>query len=168
MAAVDALIPEAGKPQRAEMLDERFELTVAVRDAAGNAIALPVERAVAHAEALVKFFYRPALLNIYRNDLHLPVEVLQRLETVRDPAQIAHALRLVLGYLEGNNPYFLTYRYGQAGGKAMEAGLRELHALAAWAAQRGGTLEVGMIRRYRLPGREGEIVERSPGQAHAW
>jgi hypothetical protein len=168
MAAVESLIPEAGRPRRAEIVDERFELTVALEDGAGNRGAVPADRAIGCADALCKFFYRPALLKIYRSDLHLPVDVLQRLEDERDPAQVAAALRLVLGYLEEENPHFLTYRYGQAEGRAMEGGLRELHALAGWAARAGATLHVSMIRRYRLAGREEEIVELSPGEAHPW
>ena len=168
MQAVEGLIPETGRPRRSEILDERFALQVTIEDGAGRAVPQPAERGIAHAEALVKFFYRPALLKIYRHDLHLPVDVLQRLGEARDPAPIAAALRLVLGYLEQENPYFLTYRYGQAEGRAMEAGLRELHALAEWAAGEGVTLRVSMIRRYRLPGREEEVVELSPGEAHPW
>ena len=117
---------------------------------------------------MCKFFYRPALLRIYAKDLHVPVEALQRIGQERDPARIAAALRPVLGYLEEENPYFLTYRYGQEEGRAMEAGLRELHALAEWAAREGATLRVSMVRRYRLPGREEEVEEMSPGKAHPW
>ena len=109
-----------------------------------------------------------AILRIFARDLGLPVGALQHLERGADPAHVAAAIQCVMNYLADENPAFLTYRFGQREGKAMQRGLRELQALASWAAGRGYRLQVTPVRRYRLPDGGREIIERSPGQAHLW
>jgi 1-acyl-sn-glycerol-3-phosphate acyltransferase len=168
MEAVNRLIPEGERPQEPKVLDERFELQVVVRDGRGAEVAYPAGLSIGHADALCKFFYRPALLNIFRRDLYMPVDALQRLESEHDASQIADAVQAILDYLGEDNPYFFTYRFGREEGGAMQAGLEELHALAAWAAQSGNALHVTAIRRYRVPGRKGVVVESDPGQTYAW
>jgi len=168
MEAVNRLIPEGERPREPRVVDERFELQIAVRDGRGDEVAYPADLSIVHADALCKFFYRPALLNIFHRDLYLPVDALQRLASEHDPSQIAGAVQLILRYLEADNPYFLTYRFGREEGIAMQAGLEELRALAAWAAQARYALHVTPIRRYRVPGQEGEVVESDPGQTYAW
>jgi 1-acyl-sn-glycerol-3-phosphate acyltransferase len=187
LQAVMDLVPEAERPERDHPLDERFELRVVVREsqpgmelsedsapaspgadpAAASEMPVPEGLAIVHTDALCKFFYRPALLNILHKDVYLPVEALQDLKREHDPARIAAAVQCVLGYLD-ENPYFLTYRYGQDEGQAMGAGLQELHDLATWAALTGASLHLTPIRRYFLPGREGEIVEDDPGETYVW
>ena len=82
-------------------------------------------------------FYRPAILRIFGQDLHLAVEPLQRLDAEHDPGQIANGIRPILAYLGDQNPHIFTYRFGLKEGAGMEAGLQELYALARWAAARG-------------------------------
>jgi 1-acyl-sn-glycerol-3-phosphate acyltransferase len=186
LQAVMDLVPASERPERDQPRDERFELRVAVREvqdvkvnvsggftsigvdsAAARQLPIPEELAIVHANALCKFLYRPALLNILHKDVYLPVEALQHLRQEHDPARIAAAAQCVLDYL-GENPHFLTYRYGQDEGRAMGAGLQELHDLAAWAARSRALLHLTAIRRYHLPGREGEIVEDDPGETYVW
>jgi hypothetical protein len=116
---------------------------------------------------LCKFFYRPALLNIFYEDVHLPVEALKELGGVRAAGEITAALGAILGYLD-ENPYFFTYRFGREEGGAMEVGIRELHALMAWAGEVGASVQVRATRRYYLPGEADEIVETDPGETYAW
>jgi 1-acyl-sn-glycerol-3-phosphate acyltransferase len=179
MGEVERLIPPGDRMQHPTLRDERFELHLSLHDASGAEVALPPERAIAHAAALCKVFYRPAILDIWEHDLHMPVAALRHMEADRlrsaddrpgdnDPAGLAAALDHVLRYVQETNPGFLSYRFGMREGAAMAAGLEELRALARWAAAAGHTLSVTMVRRYTLTDREGEIVEHSPGQAHAW
>ena len=165
--AVMALVPESERPAQDEPQDERFEFEVAVRDGQGNEVVVPDEMALVHGEAVCKFFYRPALLNIFDKDVHLPVEVLKDLGGAHEPGAVASALAAILGYLD-ENPYFFTYRYGREGGGAMGDGIRELHALMRWAEEMGASVQIRATRRYCLPGREDEIVESDPGETYAW
>ena len=107
-----------------------------------------------HGAAVCKFFYRPALLNIFYKDVHLPVEPLKDLDEVREPGAIAGALSAILGYLD-ENPYFFTYRFGREEGGAMGAGIRELHALMAWAEEAGASVQIRATRRYSSAGGRG-------------
>jgi hypothetical protein len=128
---------------------------------------VPERLALRHGAAVCKFFYRPALLNIFYKDVHLPVEALKDLGEAREPGALAGALAAILGYLD-ENPFFFTYRFGRAEGQAMGAGIRELHALMAWAAEAGTSVQVRAVRRYYLPGGGDEIVETDPGETYAW
>lgn len=168
MERVKALIPEEDRMRHPEIRDERFELRLSAYDAVGKPVPLDNAPDVPHADALCKLLYRPALVNVFAKDIGLPIAPLQNLEQTRDPAVLARAIQPILDYLEGPNPGFLTYRYGHREGRAMEAGLRELQRLADWADRAAETLHVQPIRRYRVAGRDGEVVEQHPGEAHAW
>ena len=164
---VMALVPASERPDRVEPLDERLEFEVVVRDGQGDEMAAPRDLALCYGAAVCKFFYRPALLNIFHKDVHLPVEPLKYLDEVRAPGPIAASLGAILGYLD-ENPYFFTYRYGREEGGAMEAGICELHALMVWAAEARASVRIHATRRYYLPGTEDEIVETDPGETYAW
>ncbi len=167
MDAVYALVPEEDKRHQAEVSDERFELHVAVYDAAGVQVDYPEALTITRAVALSKFFHRPVLLDIFSRNLRLPVQALQDL--VHDhgaphrPDRVVVALDAMLRYLEEENPYLFTYRFGYDWGVAMQASLVQLRALAAWAVERGYTLEVIPIRRYYSLSRDQEVVETQPG-----
>jgi hypothetical protein len=165
--AVLALVPADERPDQIEALDERFEFEVRVQDGQADEVAVPERLALAHGEAVCKFLYRPALLNIFYKDVHLPMEALKDLDAARDPGAVAGALQAILGYLD-ENPYFFTYRYGHEEGGAMGEGIRELHALMAWAAEADAFVHIRATRRYYLPGREDEIVETDPGETYVW
>lgn len=162
MQAVYDLVPEETRSRHPEIRDERFELRVAVDDEPLG------DTGIAHADALCKMFYRPAILRIFKKDLNLPVDALQHLDTERDSARIAVAIQPILDYLETDNPAFFTYRFGRSEGAAMEAGLRELQSLARRAAEAGHSLEVTPIRGYYIEGQTREIVEFSPSESHRW
>ncbi len=166
MDAVRALIPPEFKSQQPMLLDERFELHVHVHNAEGDEVPVPTDVMIQHADALCKIFYRPAILRIFARDLNMPVAALRSLD--QQPRAIAAAIAPILGYLEGRNPAFFTYRFGIEGGLAMESALRELQSLAQWAARRNCTLTIQPSRRYRVAGQSEEIVEHSPGAAHEW
>jgi 1-acyl-sn-glycerol-3-phosphate acyltransferase len=168
MNAVYALIPAEQRRRQHRMLDERFELRVALQQSDGTPAAPPPETSIAHPAALAKFFYRPAILDILRRNLHLPVQALQQISNESDPSRILRAIQPVIAYLEDENPFLLTYRFGQAQGQAMQAGLYELRDLSAWAGEADLLLTITPIRRYRLPEDTQDRVESSPGPADRW
>ncbi|MBN1247891.1 MAG: 1-acyl-sn-glycerol-3-phosphate acyltransferase [Anaerolineae bacterium] len=167
MEAVENLIPPAYRAKQPELLDERFSLSIEARDPKGNGVPLPATLQIVQTDALCKFFYRPAILRIFVKDLHLPATPLQRLDQA-PPQSLLSALDAILHYVEAENPGFFTYRFGSREGVAMEAALRELRALAAWADQTGLNLHICPTRRYRLAGTDEEIIELSPGQSLVW
>ncbi len=166
MARVEELIPNKDEMRHPLIIDERFDFEIVVHGLNGDQVTYPAELELRHAGALSKFFYRPILLDAFRRNLNLPVRVLEQLQTAPTPVQISRAIQAILDYLERDNPYFLTYRFGYEEGTAMEAGLRELQEVANWAAASNFTLTVRPIRRYCHPDYAEEIVEYSPGAAH--
>jgi 1-acyl-sn-glycerol-3-phosphate acyltransferase len=165
MEAVNALVPGKAQEDVPQVVEERFELRIALlaRDGSGAR-----EEQVSRGEALCKMLYRPAILRIFARDLHLEVDALQQLDAEQDPVRIVSATDTILHYLESRNPGFFTYRFGHAEGQEMEEGLRELRALARRAAAQNLRVAVTPVRRYRVPGHAGEVVETSPGEAHTW
>jgi hypothetical protein len=108
------------------------------------------------------------ILKIFHVNLEMPIEALQRL--VERPAveDIITGLRPILAYLEHENPYLLTYRFGNRGGLAMQAGLEQLLALAQWASAKGYALAVKPIRRYYSLEEEREVVQLEQGRCEQW
>jgi 1-acyl-sn-glycerol-3-phosphate acyltransferase len=168
MDAVEALIPPEDRRAEPVIRDERFDLEVEAFDSQDNAVPIPEELEIENKAALSKFFHRPVILKIFRSNLEMPVEALQRLVERPSVDEIITGLRPILDYLENENPYLLTYRFGNQGGLAMQAGLEQLLALAEWAAQKGYTLAVKPIRRYYSLEEEREIVEMEQGVYTEW
>lgn len=159
MERVYELVPPEDRKREQEIADERFELQVAVAGPEGEAVHPPSELALSHSQTLAKLLHRPGILKIFDKNLHMPVEPLQNLKRKPEAGQIASAIRPILTYLEEENPYMLTYRFGAQEGRAMEAGLRELLALAEWAERTGRSLIVTPIRRYYSVERGEEVVQ---------
>lgn len=162
MQQIAALIPEEDKQRWNRIQDERFELQITVRSAAGEAVALPPELAIPDPEMLAKYFHRPLMLDVLARNLNLPVQALQRIDQEHDPAKIGAALNEAIGYYDAN-PNFLSYRFPYAEAGGMESGLKQLREIARWAEARACGLEIVAIRRYRQRGSPEEIVENTPG-----
>ncbi|MGC9397793.1 MAG: lysophospholipid acyltransferase family protein [Anaerolineae bacterium] len=168
MDAVEALIPPEDRRGQPTIKDERFDLDVEVRNTQGEVVPLPPALQIKEKAALSKFFHRPVILKIFRSNLKMPVETLQRLVERPTVDKIITGLRPILDYLEHENPYLLTYRFGNQGGLAMQAGLKQMLALAEWVAQKGYTLAIKPIRRYYSPEEAREIVEMEQGIYEQW
>lgn len=166
MARITALIPPEYRQQEAAPAQESFELQVQVQDSQGQPVAWPPELALQHGPAVSLFFYRPVLLDIFARNLRRPVGPLLRLDENPPPQALAEALQEILQYLQHENPYLLTYRFGQQQGAEMQQGLQELEKLAAWAAASGYQMQITPIHRYRMPGSAETVVEHSPDSAH--
>ncbi len=168
MDAVRELIPPEDRREGPQIKDERFDLDVEVLDPQGNPQPIPAHLTIKPKAALSKILHRPMILKIFRQNLEMPVEALQRL--VERPAveEIIVGLEHILDYLENENPYLLTYRFGNKGGLAMQAGLEQLLALAQWAAASGYTLAVKPIWRYYSIEEEREVVRLEQELCKQW
>jgi 1-acyl-sn-glycerol-3-phosphate acyltransferase len=168
MEAVWKLVPPEDRPERPQVRDERFDLDIEVTGPQGAAQPIPDHLVIKNKAALSKFLHRPMILKIFHVNLEMPIEALQRL--VERPAveDIITGLRPILAYLEHENPYLLTYRFGNRGGLAMQAGLEQLLALAQWASAKGYALAVKPIRRYYSLEEEREVVQLEQGRCEQW
>jgi 1-acyl-sn-glycerol-3-phosphate acyltransferase len=166
--AIKALLPPDDPARQVRVVDERFELQVAVRGQDGSPESYPVGLAIRHATALAKFLHRPAILKIFKSNLCLPIDPLQNLENQHDAGAIARAVEAIMNYLRNENPYLLTYRFGPREAEEMESGLQELLALARWTAKSGFSLTVTPVRRYFSPEIGKEIVQVEQGAFKQW
>jgi 1-acyl-sn-glycerol-3-phosphate acyltransferase len=165
--AIRALLPADDPARRPLIVDERFQLRVVVQEDDGRPRTHPDELAVQHTMALAKFLHRPAILKIFTSNLNLPTQPLQNLDCERDAQRIAGAARAILNYLDADNPYLLTYRFGPQEAEEMRLGMEELLALANWASSSGLQLRVNPIRRYTTADGE-EVVQVKQGKFEGW
>ncbi len=136
--------------------------------AEGRPAVVPDELSIEHAEALAELLHRPAILKIFTSNLELPTRPLQTLAREPDPAALAEAGRAVLRYLDAENPYLLTYRFGPQRAEAMRLGLEELLALARWATDADRHLTFTPVRRYVSPERGKEVIQTEQGSFEDW
>lgn len=168
MNAIQSLIPENDKPQRNFIKDERFELEIEVRSAEGKSIDYPVHLQIKHDQALTKILHRPGILKIFRSNLALPTEALERLDDKPDVREIDLATRSIIRYLREDNPYLLTYRFGAKEAEAMLLGLTELNALTEWVILRGYSLKLKPVRRYFVTNSDEEMIQIKQGKFEDW
>ena len=168
MDAVNALVPAEDRARQVRVTDEWFELQVASRGPDGVSRDIPPGVVIRHPAALAKLLHRPGVLKIFTSNLRLPTRVLQNLAEEHNAVAIAKAARSVLDYLEEENPYLLTYRFGPQEAAAMQAGLKELLTLARWAVESGLSLTIRPISRYILLGQGREIVQTEQGVFERW
>lgn len=161
MAQVEALVPQEEKIHWRKIDYEHFDLSIKVQQPDGTAVAIPDEFSLEQPESLAKFFYRPVILETLNRNLKLPVGALQRIHLEHNPAEIAEAAQVALGYFK-TNPQFLGYRFGYTEAAAMCDGLEKLRAIATWAAERDCTLIFQVVRRYKYIDDTVEIIEDSP------
>ncbi|MBN1267055.1 MAG: 1-acyl-sn-glycerol-3-phosphate acyltransferase [Anaerolineales bacterium] len=158
MDAVWALVPDSAKQAEKQILDERFEFRVDAFNPDGSCIDIPRGFKIGQGPALSKFLHRPTLFNNLRDNLSLPVHALQHLHDSPSEDDLLKATGAILSYLEDDNPYYFTYRYGQQEGSAMQQGVQELHNLVLWAADKKIRLKLAPIRRYRTPDSPDDVV----------
>ena len=166
--AIEALLPPEDPARRTTIIDERFELRVAVRADDRKKENYPDDLSIEHAAALAKLLHSPPILKIFTRNLKLPTQPLQNLDQESDPRRIVRATHSILDYLHNENQYLLTYRFGPQEAQAMERGLEELLALARWASESGLRLELTPVRRYFSPERGEEVVQVTQGSFESW
>ena len=151
MEAVNAAIPAEERRPRVEVTDERFELQTTLWDQDGNETSVPQDLAIQHEAALSRLLHNPGIHKVFEENLQMNVNALQRIQEENSGQVIAHAAARVLRYLNEENEYFLTYRFGAREAERTKLGLEELVALARWAAEAGRGLRIVPIRRYFSP-----------------
>jgi 1-acyl-sn-glycerol-3-phosphate acyltransferase len=138
MDAVYALVPTEDDASESEIIDERFEIELNLKDKTGKTLELPGELQFQQASQLAKFLHRPAILDIFESNL------------------------------EKENPYLLTYRFGIKGGLAMQQGLGELLRILEWCSRNDHQIAITPVRRYYSPKEDREIIERDQEIYQPW
>jgi 1-acyl-sn-glycerol-3-phosphate acyltransferase len=162
----DLLLPDEPSIQD-KIKDERFELKQSAWDGDCQ-VRIPNDLSINYGEALAKFLHRPAILKIFRSNLNFPIEPLEHINSENDPNAIAESLQYILDYLENENPYLLTYRFGPKTGEEMKLGLNELSALANWGIQKNITIKIIPIRRFYSLEEGKEILQTKQGYFEHW
>jgi 1-acyl-sn-glycerol-3-phosphate acyltransferase len=162
MDAVYHLIPPEDRQPEAQIIAERFELLATIKDARGVQQPVPDQYTLKHGTYFAKFLHRATLFNTLRDNLKMPIQILKELHRHPGAAEISSAAQSILDYLESENPYYFTYRYGQKDGAHFKQGIQEVQALADWADKTGVSLELIPRRRYRLPHQDDEIIDDLP------
>jgi len=169
MDAVWELIPEQDRIQaEATIRDESFDLRITAADANGRPVPVPPALSPRHGPAFSKFTHRRTLVANFAENFGLPVGALMRLADGPSATEVLTGAQAIIDHLERDNPYYFTYRYGQAEGSAMEAGVREVHALAAWAWENSLTLRITPIRRFVVIATGQEVELDRPEEFAKW
>lgn len=163
-----ALVPEEEHPAQIKIRDEEFELAVEIVSAQGRQVGRPVQISMEHGPSLSKFIHRKTLFNNLLKNLSLPISALRDLHEKPSVEEILRATGAILDYLEYDNPYYFTYRYGQAEGGDMASGVHELHDLAEWAQSRDYTLNMRAIRKFTLVDTGQSVVLDAPQESEKW
>jgi 1-acyl-sn-glycerol-3-phosphate acyltransferase len=159
MSQVRALILPDDPSLKPKYKNERFEFDYFIQDQLGQQRIIPNRLKISHKTGLAKFLHRPAILKLFRSNLDLPITVLENLYEKHDPQAIARAVKYILDYLDNENPYLLSYRFGPKVGEEMLLGLRELLALSTWSANQDYRLFLIPIRYFFSLAEEKEIKQ---------
>ena len=168
MEKVHQLVPVEDYLSEPEIVDEWFELDLLLKDQTGKQLMIPSQFRIDHDTALAKFLHRPAILKIFKVNLDLPIDSLQALHNHPFPVDMIQALDHILSYLETENPYLLTYRFGVQEGTAMKQGLEELRGLLEWARIKNYRLAITPIRHYYSLKEERQITQKEQGIFRSW
>ena len=158
MSQVEMLIPTEEKQSWQQLQDEHFDFSYILYDAES-------EHAVEHGQGLGRFFHTPVILDVMQRNMHLPVKILQQIDTIHDPQDLTQALDAALAFLD-DHPYFLSYRFGYTESAAMYDGVKELRDITRQAAANGQRIRLKPVHRYRTHKNGDEIVEIIPGVMH--
>ena len=169
MEQVYKLVPIKDAPLQEDIFDESFDLEISLKDIAGNQVDLPTALQTGHSSELGRFFLLPHLLeDVFLYDLKLPVLSLKNLNTDPPIESLIEAIKSILLYLENENPYLLTYRFGVRTGLAMQKGLEELLQVLEWSSENIYQASLRAIRRYYSVADQKEIIQREQESAQPW
>lgn len=163
-----ALVPEEEHPEPIPIVDETFELKVEVIDTRGSSTNIPASLSLEHGSAFSKILHRPTLFNNLLHNLRLPVAPLKMLHDQPPLEDLYAATGAILAYLENDNPFYFTYRYGPVEGQAMGAGIKEFHQLLEWALVQDHTLHATPIRRFQRIDTGEHITLNIPQEEDKW
>ncbi len=169
MEKVYQLVPLEDAPPKENISEESFNLEISLKDSAGNQVDLPPALQTGHSSELGRFFLLPHLLeDVFLYDLKLPVLPLKNLNTDPPIESLIEAIKSILLYLENENPYLLTYRFGVRTGLGMQKGLEELLQVLEWSFAETYQASLRAIRRYFSHTEQREIIQREQESAQPW
>lgn len=168
MSNVRKLILPGDPSIREKIKNETFELFIIVKDKENLEIDIPESKHIIHDFPLVKLLHRPTILKLFYANLKLPIEVLLNLDQNNDPQVIGNAISLILHYLEYENPYLLTYRFGPKEGEEMKLGLVELYELSQWVAKNDWVLFIIPVRKYIFIETNEMVIQTKPQKFEKW
>ena len=168
MEKVHQLVPMEDYHSEPEIVDEWFELDLVLNDQTGKAVQIPPQYLIHHPSALAKFLHRPAILKIFKVNLDLPIDPLQALHENPSPGVLIQSIKPILTYLEKENPYLLTYRFGVKEGMAMQADLEELIRLLEWSKELDYHLVIRPIRHYYSIKEERDVTQKEQRKFSSW
>jgi 1-acyl-sn-glycerol-3-phosphate acyltransferase len=168
MDAVDNLCPAGSRTYQNEILNEEFRIVIHLSDSDGSPVQIPPAIEITQGDFLAKFLHYPTILKIFKVNFKMPIEPLQALAAKPTARQINQACRLILNFLEKENPFFLTYRFGQKEGSSMQQGITELEKLTAWAEASGVNVDITPIRQYFDKAKQIEVVQKEQGVFDHW
>jgi len=165
--AIHQLVPEEERRQ-VTIENERFELEATVGHNGSGWENPPAELRIDHPSGLSRFLHNGVILKVYQKNLNRDVTALQEIAHTQDPAEIAAAADRVLDYLENENPYLLTYRFGGPEADNMRKGVEELRELARWAEKTDHNLKIVPIRKYYSLIEQREVVQTEQERFENW
>lgn len=168
MSQVRNLIPPGDPSTSPKIKDEWFELNVSAYDQNGNPKYIPEEVIITHTAGLAKFLHRPAIIKIFRSNLKLQIDALENLAKKPEPVLLIKETKSILSYLENENPYLLSYRFGPKAADEMLLGLRELLKLSTWADTHGLRLNIIPIRHFYSIAEEKEMIQTVQNKFDNW
>lgn len=168
MTRVRKLILAEDPYKQKKIKDECFKLSIAVNDKNNLNIPIPEDKKIVHETSLVRFLHRPTILKLFYSNLNLPIEALLKLDQTTDPQIISNAVFLILHYLENENPYLLTYRFGPKMGEEMKLGLQEFYELSQWVSKNKWELIVKPIRKYYSLEENKVVIQTRPNKFQKW
>lgn len=163
-----ALVPEEEQAEPIPIADESFQFDVEVVNANGVHVHIPDSLHIQHGPALSKVLHRTTLFNNLLQNLQLPVAPLKSLHTQPALEDLLAATGAILAYLETENPYYFTYRYGPVEGTAMMDGIKEFHDLIRWVLEQRFSLHATPIRQYHRTDTGEHITLEIPQEEEKW
>ena len=168
MDTVWELLPEKDRVPDNQLEYEKFDLEVTISSATGENIDIPSKLEVSNGPQFSKILYRTTLINNFKINLKIDIEPLKNIDLSPPPHDIVTSTKAILDYLENENPYYFTYRYGQKEGTAMQYSIQQIHDLAQWAAINGYMMKAIPKRIFTLTGSDQAIVEYRPKELAKW
>lgn len=168
MDAVWELIPEQDRSDHDEIEYEHFELITSAYNDNLKEVPIPSTHSTPNGDLFSKLLYRTTLINNFRINLKMDIDALKDLGANPHPSAIYQTTSEILNYLNNNNPYYFTYRYGQEEGTRFHTSIEEVNRLASWADENGLSLSIQPIRRIKKLNDPKEIVETQPTELPKW
>lgn len=168
MDSVWTLLPETDLTNQDEIQNEEFELDIQLYDEQMKNYPVPKQHEVMDGASFSKILYRTTLINNFRDNLNLNIEPLKNLHKNPTAEQIVYSTRQILDYLESQNPFYFTYRYGQDEGSKMRKGIQQVHDLASWATSNKILIRLIPKRTYISQSTNKRIIETQPPELKKW